>query len=55
MSISMAAGAGARRKSKPFYKDLSILVLIAIVLGTVLGSADPSLAVAMAPLGTVFI
>jgi len=51
----MAAGAGPRRKAKPFYKDLSVLVLVAIVVGTLLGMADPSLAVAMAPLGTVFI
>ena len=55
MSISMTAGAGARRKSKPLYKDLSVLVLVAIVVGVLLGAADPSLAVAMQPLGTVFI
>jgi aerobic C4-dicarboxylate transport protein len=55
MSVLMAAGAGAPRKSKPFYKDLSVLVLVAIVVGTLLGAADPSLAVAMQPLGTVFI
>jgi aerobic C4-dicarboxylate transport protein len=55
MSVLMAAGAGPRRKSKPFYKDLSVLVLVAIVVGTLLGAADPSLAVAMQPLGTVFI
>jgi aerobic C4-dicarboxylate transport protein len=55
MSVLMAAGAGAPRKAKPFYKDLSVLVLVAIVVGTLLGAADPSLAVAMQPLGTVFI
>src|SRR5262249_55537094 len=55
MSVSMTAAAGGRRKSKPLYKDLSVLVLAAIVVGALLGSADPSLAVAMAPLGTVFI
>jgi aerobic C4-dicarboxylate transport protein len=55
MSISMTAGAGARRKSKPLYKDLSVLVLVAIVVGALLGAADPPLAVAMQPLGTVFI
>ena len=55
MSVSITAAAGARRKSKPLYKDLSVLVLVAIVVGTLLGMADPSLAVAMAPLGTVFI
>jgi aerobic C4-dicarboxylate transport protein len=55
MSVLMAAGAGVPRKSKPLYKDLSVLVLVAIVVGTVLGAANPSLAVAMQPLGTVFI
>jgi aerobic C4-dicarboxylate transport protein len=55
MSVSMTAAAGAARKSKPFYKDLSVLVLVAIAIGIALGTADPSLAVAMAPLGTVFI
>jgi aerobic C4-dicarboxylate transport protein len=55
MSISLAATAGTGRKSKPLYKDLSVLVLIAIVAGTVLGAADPALGVAMAPLGNVFI
>jgi aerobic C4-dicarboxylate transport protein len=55
MSGSMTAGAGAGRKSKPLYKDLSVLVLVSIILGTLLGAADPSLAVAMQPLGTVFI
>ena len=45
----------AARKSKPFYKDLSVLVLISIAIGIALGTADPSLAVAMQPLGTVFI
>jgi aerobic C4-dicarboxylate transport protein len=50
-----AQAAGVRRKPKPFYRDLSILVLIAIMLGTALGAADPTLGVAMAPLGNVFI
>jgi len=40
---------------KPFYKDLSVLVLIAIAIGIVLGYADPKLAVEMQPLGTAFI
>jgi len=40
---------------KPFYKDLSVLVLIAIAFGIVLGYADPKLAVDMQPLGSAFI
>ena len=40
---------------KPFYKDLSVLVLIAIAFGIVLGYADPKLAIEMQPLGTAFI
>jgi len=55
MAVTTAEAAGASRKSKPFYKDLSILVLIAIVIGTALGAADPALGIAMAPLGNVFI
>ena len=56
MSITtVTAPADVGRKRKPFYKDLSILVLFAIALGTLLGAADPALGVAMAPLGNVFI
>jgi aerobic C4-dicarboxylate transport protein len=56
MSVTtVTAPAGIGRRRKPFYKDLSILVLFAIVLGTLLGAADPALGVAMAPLGNVFI
>jgi aerobic C4-dicarboxylate transport protein len=55
MSVSMAETTGMSRKAKPFYKDLSILVLISIGVGTALGAADPALGIAMQPLGTVFI
>ena len=55
MTVSVAEAAGASRRAGPFYKDLSILVLIAIVVGTALGAADPALGIAMQPLGTVFI
>jgi len=56
MSVTtVTAPADVGRKRKPFYKDLSILVLFAIALGTLLGAADPALGVAMAPLGNVFI
>ena len=40
---------------KPFYKDLSVLVLIAIAIGIVFGYAYPKLAIEMQPLGTAFI
>jgi aerobic C4-dicarboxylate transport protein len=40
---------------KPFYKDLSVLVLIAIAIGIVVGYFSPKLAVDMQPLGTAFI
>ena len=55
MSVSMAETTGMSRKAKPFYKDLSILVLISIGVGTALGASDPALGIAMQPLGTVFI
>ena len=44
--------AAARR---PWYKLLYVQVLIAIVLGVVLGDLDPGLAVAMKPLGDAFV
>jgi aerobic C4-dicarboxylate transport protein len=42
-------------KRKPFYKDLSILVLIAIVVGVLFGYFWPAIAVTLQPLGTAFI
>ena len=41
--------------TKPLRKNLSLLVLLAIGAGIAFGVAEPNLAVAMEPLGTVFI
>jgi len=40
---------------KPFYKDLLFQVIVAILLGVVLGYASPEKAMAMKPLGDIFI
>jgi aerobic C4-dicarboxylate transport protein len=41
--------------SKPIYKNLTVMVLIAIVVGIVLGHFQPELGAKMEPLGTAFI
>jgi len=51
-TLAPPAKAAAR---KPFYKDLSVLVLIAIAIGVVVGYASPKFAVELQPLGTAFI
>ncbi len=43
------------RKRKPLIKQIWLWVLIAMVLGIILGATDPQLGVAMAPLGNGFI
>jgi aerobic C4-dicarboxylate transport protein len=47
--------ADLRGTRKPFYKDLSILVLIAIGLGILFGYFWPVIAVTLQPLGSAFI
>ncbi|MDB5360091.1 MAG: dctA [Rhodospirillales bacterium] len=42
-------------KSRPFYKNLTFQVLVAIVIGVLLGIYDPDLAKQLQPLGTTFI
>ena len=42
-------------KSRPFYKNLTVQVLVAIVIGILLGVYDPDLAKQLQPLGTTFI
>lgn len=52
----MTVEAGIRRKaSKPFYKDLSLQVLVAMLLGIAVGWLWPDSADALKPLGDVFI
>jgi aerobic C4-dicarboxylate transport protein len=40
---------------KPFYKSLSVQVLLAMAVAVVLGYASPARAIAMKPLGDAFI
>lgn len=47
--------AGGKKIKKPFYKDLLFQVIFAIVLGVVFGVASPENAMAMKPLGDMFI
>jgi aerobic C4-dicarboxylate transport protein len=42
-------------KSRPFYKNLTFQVLVAIVIGVLLGIYDPELAKQLKPLGDTFI
>ena len=42
-------------KSRPFYKNLTVQVLTAIVIGILLGQFDPELAKQLKPLGDIFI
>ena len=42
-------------KSRPFYKNLTVQVLTAIIIGILLGIYDPELAKQMKPLGDIFI
>jgi len=42
-------------KSRPFYKNLTFQVLVAIVIGVLLGMYNPDLAKQLQPLGTTFI
>lgn len=49
------AGSKANARSRPFYKDLWVQVLVGIVAAVVLGYVSPAKAVAMKPLGDAFI
>ncbi len=42
-------------KSRPFYKNLTVQVLTAIIIGILLGQFDPELAKQLKPLGDIFI
>jgi len=55
MTLALTHPAELGRKRKPFYKDLSILVLVAIGLGILTGYLWADFAVALAPLGNAFI
>ena len=45
----------AAPRSRPIYKNLTFQVLVAIVIGVLLGMYDPDLAKQLQPLGTIFI
>jgi len=49
-----ATGVGAKR-SRPLYRDLSVQVLVAMLLGVVVGYVWPDSADTMKPLGDLFI
>ena len=55
MSMAATHPVAVGGKRKPFYKDLSILVLIAIVVGVLFGYFWPTIAVTLQPLGSAFI
>ncbi|SAK79321.1 C4-dicarboxylate transporter DctA [Caballeronia temeraria] len=55
MNNAATATSGAQRQKKPFYRALYFHVLVAIVLGILLGHFAPSIAVKMKPLGDAFI
>ena len=55
MNETAVMNSTARRTKKPFYRALYFHVLVAIVLGVLLGHFDPSLAIKMKPLGDAFI
>ncbi|WP_327658744.1 MULTISPECIES: C4-dicarboxylate transporter DctA [unclassified Streptomyces] len=50
-----AAGATPEVKAKPWYRQLYVQVLVAIVVGIVLGWRWPDLGTAMEPVGTTFV
>src|ERR1700754_3752050 len=52
---AVMSASAQRRVKKPFYRALYFHVLLAIVLGVLLGHFDPSLAIKMKPLGDAFI
>jgi len=51
----VAASAGPGRLRRPFYRTLYVQVLIAIVIGALIGWLDPGAGVALQPLGDGFI
>ena len=55
MAATTAQPAKPSGVRKPFYKDLSILVLIAIGIGIAVGHFSPKIAIEMQPFGTAFI
>ncbi len=50
-----SANTAATHRKPPFYRELWVQVMVAIVLAIVLGYVDPARAVAMKPLGDAFI
>src|SRR5262245_66414523 len=54
-TMSIDAAPIARKTSKPIYKDLSLQILVAMLLGVAAGWAWPEGADAMKPLGDLFI
>ena len=50
-----ATSAPAAAKKTRWYRQLYLQVLVAIVLGVIVGTAWPSLGVAMEPIGTTFV
>ncbi len=51
----MTATSTAAKPKKPLYKDLFFQVIVAIILGVVVGYASPDIGIAMKPLGDSFI
>src|SRR5215470_10072965 len=53
--MAQGSAAGTKKKSKPLYKSLYFQVLVAIVIGALLGHFYPETGTAMKPLGDGFI
>ncbi len=52
---TMQEGAPAKPRRKPWYRDLTVQVIVAAVAGIALGHAAPDLGTAMQPLGDTFV
>src|SRR5579862_6532662 len=55
LDVTGSGQAGTARRARPWYKNLSIQILLAMLLGVLVGYARPQSAEALKPLGDLFI